>query len=54
MAGDFAHPDFVADHLDWLAALRLTPGENISEKNKCEPRRIKTDVFADGAGFIHR
>ena len=46
VAGDLAHPDFVADHLDWLAALCLTPGENIIERkinvNKRESRQMSS------------
>ena len=46
VAGDLAHPDFVTDHLHWLAALCLTPGENISERkinvNKRESRQMSS------------
>ena len=34
VAGDFAHPDLVADHLHRLAALRLTPGKIKLSKNR--------------------
>ena len=56
MAGDFAHPDFVADHLDWLAALCLTPGENISENkmnvNKREESRQMSLLTGPGLYIV--